>query len=197
MLCQQNACASASAYLVERVSLRVVGDLSGLPVRVHRALDEVLVHDPDQGVVFVEPELGEERLPDLVDVAHNDRGEEDLGQGDAAVEGGLHRGLEELAGVVVQEKTARDDGGHDNQSPKGGLKGRTSSRGSGGRLPESPWRGEDGGLPLPVLVRGRDEVDLRHPGGLEDRNLRGCCQVRTTKAWRLISIAIRRGGETV
>ena len=41
-------------------------------------LDEVLVHDPHQRLVVVETKLVEQRLSDLVDVAHHHTREENL-----------------------------------------------------------------------------------------------------------------------
>ena len=82
------------------------------------SLDEVLVHDPHQGLVVVEPEFVEQRLPDLVDVAHHHAGEEDLGQRHHGVQRRLDRGLEELARVVVEEEAAGDDAGEHDDGPE-------------------------------------------------------------------------------
>ena len=44
----------------------------------HHHLDEVLVHDPHQRLVVVETKLVEQRLSDLVDIAHHHTREENL-----------------------------------------------------------------------------------------------------------------------
>ena len=82
------------------------------------SLDEVLVHDPHQGLVVVEAEFVEQRLPDLVDVAHHHAGEEDLGERHHGVQRRLDRGLEELACVVVEEEAAGDDAGEHDDGPE-------------------------------------------------------------------------------
>ena len=88
-------------------------------MNVLRALDEVLVQNPDQSIVLIESELCEEALSDLIDVADQDGGKEDLGQGHAAIQGGLDGGIEELTGVIVQEVTTRDHRPDDNDGPEG------------------------------------------------------------------------------
>lgn len=54
----------------------------------------------------------------LVNVANNDGGEEDLGEGDAAVERRLDGGVHELGGVVVKKETAGNNRPHHDQGPK-------------------------------------------------------------------------------
>ena len=82
------------------------------------SLDEVLVHDPHQGLVVVEAEFVEQRLPDLVYVARHYAGEEDLGQRHHRVQRRLDRGLEELARVIVEEEAAGDDAGEHDDGPE-------------------------------------------------------------------------------
>ncbi len=74
-------------YAIESSSLGIAVLLLSLQLRLFfdRALDEVLIHNSDEGIILIESKLGEEALPNLVDVAHEHRGEENFGEGNAGV----------------------------------------------------------------------------------------------------------------
>ena len=93
------------------------------PLGVDGALDKVFIHDPDQGVVFIKPQLSEKWLADLVDVANDYGRKEDFWEGHRSVQGRLNGGAEELGGVVAQEESAGHDGQHHDHGPEGGPEG--------------------------------------------------------------------------
>ena len=97
----------------------VVGaQVGGIFRIVFRSFDKVLVHDPHQRLVVIEPEFVEERLPDLINVTDDDAGKENLFERHHGVQGGLDGGLEELAGVIVKEESPGDDGSKDYDGPE-------------------------------------------------------------------------------
>ena len=108
------------SYLVKGCPLWIAVFVPQLFLVLHRALDEVLVHDPHERIIVVEPQLVEERLPNLIDITHDDGREEDLGERHGAVQRGLDGTVHELPGVIVEEEPAGNDGGEDNQGPERG-----------------------------------------------------------------------------
>ena len=79
---------------------------------------KVLVHNSHKSFIIIESKFVEERLADLIDVADDDTREENLLEWHHGVQGGLDCGLEKLAGVVVKEKSTRDDGSKDYDGPE-------------------------------------------------------------------------------
>ena len=82
------------------------------------SFDEVFVHNPHQSLIVIKAKFVKERLPDLIDVTDDDAGKENLFERHHGVQGGLDGGLEELAGVVVEEEAPGDHAGEHDDGPE-------------------------------------------------------------------------------